>query len=107
MGGKSGLFRSGMSTPTVSDRRVRRDRATGLGLYPRRLAAARTRWAVSSLTSSRVLGLRAREAVAGCTPAAAATSRSVAGRSLVPIPHRLPSVDLRLPLPENAGQAIT
>ncbi len=99
-----------MSTPTVSDRRVRRDRATGLGLYPRRLAAARTRWAVSSLTSSRVLGLSAREAVAGCTPAAAATSRNVAGRSLVPIPCRLPSAQaprIRLQPVRLAGSQAT
>src|ERR1700689_4778810 len=40
-----------------------------------------TRRAVSSLTSSLVPGLSARDAVAGCTPAAEATSRSVAGRS--------------------------
>ena len=31
IGGKSGLFRSGMSTPMVFERRVRSDRATGLG----------------------------------------------------------------------------
>src|SRR5829696_1699276 len=36
-----------------------------------------TRLAVSALTSPRVAGLRAREAVAGWTPAASATSRSV------------------------------
>ena len=31
IGGNSGLFRSGISTPTVCERRVRRLRATGLG----------------------------------------------------------------------------
>ena len=31
MGGNKGFVRSGMITPTVSDRRVRRLRATGLG----------------------------------------------------------------------------
>ena len=31
MGGKSGFVRSGMSTPTVCERRVRRLRATGFG----------------------------------------------------------------------------
>src|SRR3984885_6970792 len=40
-----------------------------------------TRRAVSSLTKSLVPGLSARDAVAGCTSAAEATSRSVASRS--------------------------
>src|SRR6185503_9614847 len=39
--------------------------------------------AVSSRTSSRVSGLSAREAVAGCTPARAATSRRVTVRSVI------------------------
>src|SRR5579863_4290114 len=81
IGGNSGLFRSGISTPTVCERRVRRLRATGFGRYPSLAAAAVTRRAVSSLTRRRVSGLSARDAVAGWTRAAAATSRSVAGRS--------------------------
>src|ERR1700690_3956853 len=40
-----------------------------------------TRRVVSSLTRSLVPGFSARDAVAGCTPAAEATSRKVAGRS--------------------------
>ena len=92
IGGNSGLLRSGISTPIVFERRVRRLRATGLGRYPSLAAASLTRRAVSSLTSSLVPGLSARDAVAGCTPAAVATSRNVAGRSLwairFPISHR-------------------
>jgi hypothetical protein len=38
-----------------------------------------TRLAVSGLTSARVFGLRAREAVPACTPARRATSLSVIG----------------------------
>ena len=81
IGGNNGLFRSGISTPTVCERRVRRLRATGFGRYPSLAAAAVTRRAVSSLTRMRVSGLSARDAVAGWTRAAAATSRRVAGRS--------------------------
>src|SRR6516165_3452918 len=89
MGGNKGVVRSGMITPTVCDRRVRRLRATGLGWYPSNSAASRTRWAVSSFTSSRVSGLRAREAVAGCTPARAATSRSVTACSVTGTPSAM------------------
>src|SRR5215470_16608460 len=49
-----------------------------------------TRLAVSSLTRSLVLGFSARDAVAGWTRAAAATSRSVAGRSDMAIVLALP-----------------
>ena len=81
IGGNSGLFRSGMSTPTLCERRVRRLRATVFGRYPSSAAASSTRWAVSSRTSSRVSGFSARDAVAGCTRARAATSFKVTGGS--------------------------
>src|SRR5215207_6222610 len=77
IGGNSGLVRSGISTPTVYERAVFSPRAIGFGRYPRRSAAANTRLAVSSLTSSRVSRLSARDAVPGCTPAIRATSLSV------------------------------
>src|SRR5688500_6355780 len=77
MGGKSGLVRSGMTTPTVPDFDVFNPRAIGFGRYPSDSATLMTRRAVSALTSPRVAGLSAREAVAGWTPAASATSRSV------------------------------
>src|SRR3954451_262984 len=77
IGGNSGLVRSGTSTPTVSDRLVFRLRAIGLTWYPRDAATSRTRATVAGRTRLRVASLSAREAVAGCTPAAVATSRSV------------------------------
>src|ERR671914_913149 len=80
MGGNSGLFRSGITVTMEPDRLVLRLRAMGLGRYPSSVAARLTRSAVSSLTRGRVWGLSAREAVAGCPPASAATSRRVIER---------------------------
>src|ERR1700694_1817611 len=87
-GGNSGLVRSGMSTPTVIDRLVRRPRAMVLGVYPSLLAAASTRRAVAWFTCPLVLGLSARDAVALCTPATLATSDIVAGFSISTYPTR-------------------
>src|SRR5918999_5342496 len=80
MGGNNGLFRSGITVPMEPDRLVLRLRAIGFGRYPSSAAARLTRSAVASLTRGRVCGLSAREAVAGCTPARAATSRRVVER---------------------------
>src|SRR5688500_12844603 len=77
IGGKSGFVRSGMTTPTVPDFAVFNPRAIGFGRYPSDSATLMTRRAVSAFTSFLVAGLSAREAVAGWTPAASATSRSV------------------------------
>src|SRR3954453_12278837 len=78
IGGNSGLRMSGISTPTVYERRVFSPRAIGFGWYPSDSAAASTRSAVSAFTSERVCSLSARDAVPGWTPAALATSLSVA-----------------------------
>jgi hypothetical protein len=66
-----------MTTPTVFVFAVLRLRAIGFGWYPSDSAARSTLRAVSALTSGRVAGFSAREAVAGCTPASWATSRRV------------------------------
>src|ERR1700736_4396511 len=87
-GGKSGLVRSGKSTPIVIDRLVRRLRAIVLGVYRSRLAAASTRRAVAWFTCPLVIGLSARDAVALCTPAILATSDIVAGFSTSTYPTR-------------------
>src|SRR5689334_4872198 len=76
IGGKSGFLRSGTTTPSRFDRLVFRVRALGLGLYPSRVAIFRIRATVAALTSGELFS--ALETVAGCTPAASATSRRVA-----------------------------
>ena len=64
IGGKSGLVRSGMTSPIVLDLAVFRLRAIGFGWYPSDSATRSIRRAVSTLTNRRVFGFKARDAVA-------------------------------------------
>src|SRR4051812_7537934 len=79
IGGNSGLVMSGRTRPTVPDFDVLRLRAIGFGEKPSDSAARSTRRAVSVLTSRRVSGFSARDAVAAGTPATTATSGRVGG----------------------------
>ena len=77
IGGKIGLVRSGINTPTDLVLAVRSALAIAFGEYPMAAAAATTRRTVLALSRSRVAGLSARDAVAVCTPARRATSARV------------------------------
>ena len=84
---------SGSSIPISREERVRSERAIWLGSNASRCAAAQTRSRVSLFTFG--LSLRARDAVAWETPAAAATSASVVRRAAF-IPVSVLGLDNRL-----------
>ena len=75
---KSGLDTSGTTTPRVWVACPVSPLAAALGTYPSWAQAARTRSLVSALISGR--SSRARDTVAGLTPASAATSLMVVRR---------------------------